>query len=45
MAADYEGMTVEEKLIEQTGVIGEKIEIGGFEILEGSFRWILYPRK
>lgn len=30
-------MTVAEKLIEQTGVIGEKIEIGGFEILEGAF--------
>jgi elongation factor Ts len=28
---------VAEKLIEQTGVIGEKIEIGGFEILEGAF--------
>nr|WP_297308222.1 translation elongation factor Ts [uncultured Flavobacterium sp.] len=30
-------MTVAEKLIEQTGVIGEKIEIGGFEKLEGAF--------
>ncbi len=37
MAANFDGMTVEEKLIEQTGVIGEKIEIGGFEILEGPF--------
>ncbi len=37
MAADFDGMTVQEKLIEQTGVIGEKIEIGGFEILEGPF--------
>lgn len=37
MAADFDGMTVAEKLIEQTGVIGEKIEIGGFEILEGPF--------
>ena len=37
MAADFEGMTVTEKLIEQTGVIGEKIEIGGFEILEAPF--------
>ena len=26
-----------EKLIEQTGVIGEKIEIGSFERLEGAF--------
>ncbi len=37
MKADYEGMTVEEKLLEQTGVIGEKIEIGGFETLEAAF--------
>jgi elongation factor Ts len=37
MAADFDGMTVAEKLIEQTGVIGEKIEIGGFEILEAPF--------
>jgi elongation factor Ts len=37
LAADYEGMTVADKLIEQTGVIGEKIEIGGFEILEAPF--------
>jgi elongation factor Ts len=37
LAAKFDGMTVEEKLIEQTGVIGEKIEIGGFEILEAPF--------
>ena len=37
LAADFGGMTVAEKLIEQTGVIGEKIEIGGFEILEAPF--------
>ncbi len=37
LAADFEGMTVAEKLIEQTGVIGEKIEIGGFETLEAPF--------
>jgi elongation factor Ts len=37
MAADFDGMTVAEKLIEQTGVIGEKIEIGGFEVLEAPF--------
>ena len=37
LAADYNGITVEEKLIEQTGVIGEKIEIGTFERLEGAF--------
>jgi elongation factor Ts len=30
-------MTVAEKLIEQTGVIGEKIEIGGFERIEEAF--------
>jgi len=37
LAAEYNGITVEEKLIEQTGVIGEKIEIGSFEKLEGAF--------
>ena len=37
LASDFNGMTVADKLIEQTGVIGEKIEIGGFEILEGAF--------
>ena len=30
LAASFDGMTVAEKLTEQTGVIGEKIEIGGF---------------
>ncbi|GGG37964.1 elongation factor Ts [Dokdonia pacifica] len=37
LAADFEGMTVAEKLTEQTGVIGEKIEIGGFKTLEAPF--------
>lgn len=38
LEADFEdGMTVQEKLTEQTGVIGEKIEIGGFEILEAPY--------
>ncbi|MVO10777.1 elongation factor Ts [Flavobacterium sp. TP390] len=37
LASDFNGITVAEKLIEQTGVIGEKIEIGSFERLEGSF--------
>ncbi len=37
MAADFDGMTIEEKLLEQTGVIGEKIEIGGFKTLEAPF--------
>lgn len=38
LAAEFEsGMTVAEKLIEQTGVIGEKLEIGGFEVLEAPF--------
>jgi elongation factor Ts len=34
---DYNGITVEEKLTEQTGVIGEKIEIGDFRILKAPF--------
>ena len=37
LAADFGGMTVAEKLIEQTGVIGEKLEITGFEKIEAPF--------
>ncbi|GAA3508937.1 translation elongation factor Ts [Aquimarina addita] len=37
LAADFNGMTVQEKLVEQTGVIGEKIEIGDFKVLEAPF--------
>ena len=37
MAADFEGMTVAEKLIEQTGVIGEKLDISAFERVEAPF--------
>lgn len=37
LASDFHGITVADKLIEQTGVIGEKIEIGSFERLEGPF--------
>ena len=37
LAADFGGMTVAEKLTEQTGVIGEKIEIKGFEKVDANF--------
>ncbi len=38
LASPYnDTMTVADKCIEQTGVIGEKIEIGSFEVLEGAF--------
>ena len=37
LASDFNGITVAEKLIEQTGVIGEKIEIGSFETIQGAF--------
>jgi len=37
LAADFGGMTVAEKLIEQTGVIGEKLEITAFEKIEASY--------
>ena len=37
LRADFKGLPVSEKLIEQTGVIGEKIEIGGFERLSAPF--------
>jgi len=35
--ADYKGSSVQDKLTEQTGVIGEKIEIGGFSRLSAPF--------
>jgi elongation factor Ts len=37
LAADFGGMTVTDKLIEQTGVIGEKLEINAFEKLEATY--------
>lgn len=35
--ANFNGLSVQEKLTEQTGVIGEKIEIGGFKKLAAPF--------
>jgi elongation factor Ts len=37
LAADFGGMTVADKLIEQTGVIGEKIDLNAFEKLEAPY--------
>jgi len=38
LASEFEnGMTVADKVIEQTGVIGEKLEIGGFEKMEAAY--------
>ena len=37
LAADFNGMTVANKLIEQTGVIGEKLEINAFEKIKAPF--------
>lgn len=37
LKANYNGLTVQEKLTEQTGVIGEKIEIGGFKKLSAPY--------
>jgi len=37
LGADFGGMTVAEKLVEQTGVIGEKLEIPAFEKIEAPF--------
>ena len=37
LAADFDGMTVAEKLVEQTGVIGEKLEIPAFERVEANY--------
>ena len=37
LAADFNGITVAEKLIEQTGVIGEKLDINAFEKIEAPY--------
>tara|TARA_B100000989_G_scaffold297225_1_gene282403 strand:- start:3633 stop:4451 length:819 start_codon:yes stop_codon:yes gene_type:complete len=37
LGSAFEGITVAEKLTEQTGVIGEKIEIGGFKTLKAPY--------
>ena len=37
LASDFNGMTVADKLIEQTGVIGEKLQINAFEKVEAPF--------
>ena len=37
LKSEFESMTVHEKLIEQTGVIGEKLEIGSFEKINSSY--------
>ncbi len=37
LASDFHGITVADKLIEQTGVIGEKIEVASFARLNGAF--------
>jgi len=37
LASDFGGMTVADKLVEQTGVIGEKLDITAFEKLEAPY--------
>ncbi|HNQ26827.1 MAG TPA: translation elongation factor Ts [Aquaticitalea sp.] len=37
LAANFNGMSVADKLIEQTGVIGEKIDLNAFEKIEAPF--------
>ena len=37
LEADFGGMTVAEKLIEQTGVIGEKLDIKAFDKIEAAY--------
>lgn len=37
LASDLGGMTIADKLVEQTGVIGEKIELNAFEKLEAPY--------
>jgi len=37
LAADFNGMTVADKLVEQTGVIGEKLDITAFEKVKAAY--------
>ncbi|WP_203256447.1 translation elongation factor Ts [Hyunsoonleella ulvae] len=37
LATDFDGMTVADKLVEQTGVIGEKLDIKAFEKVEAAY--------
>ncbi|WP_394907535.1 translation elongation factor Ts [uncultured Mesonia sp.] len=37
LAADFNGMSVADKLVEQTGVIGEKLDINAFEVVKAPF--------
>ena len=37
LSADFGGMSVADKLVEQTGVIGEKLEITAFERIEAAY--------
>ncbi|GAA3563933.1 translation elongation factor Ts [Snuella lapsa] len=37
LASDFDGMTVADKLVEQTGVIGEKLDINAFEVIEAPY--------
>ena len=37
LAADFKGMSVADKLTEQTGIVGEKIEIGDFKTLKAPY--------
>lgn len=37
LTADFGGMTVADKLVEQTGVIGEKLGINAFEVVEAPY--------
>ncbi len=36
LALPIDGMTVQEKLVERTGVIGEKIELSDFQVVQGA---------
>ena len=37
LAADFGGMNVADKLVEQTGVIGEKLDINAFEVIKAAY--------
>jgi elongation factor Ts len=42
LASDFGGMTVADKLVEQTGVIGEKLDINAFEKIEAPFVGLMF---
>ncbi len=45
LALPFDGATVAEKLVEKTGIIGEKIEIADFQTVSGDQHCVLHSRR